>query len=60
MNRSISLGKKTVREDVPTNNASSGQIAGIGVGPAGEPGGLSAVLRRMVKRKRTKNRTGRE
>ena len=27
-----------VLEDAPTNNAGSGNVAGLGVGPAGEPG----------------------
>jgi len=29
---------KPIQEDMPTNNASGGVIAGIGVGPQGEPG----------------------
>lgn len=29
--------KKNLKEDAPTNNAGSGAIAGIGVGPQGEP-----------------------
>jgi hypothetical protein len=36
------MGKKTeskpVREDVPVNNVSQGNIAGVGVGAQGEPG----------------------
>ena len=30
--------KKLIEDEVPTNNAGSGQIEGIGVGPKGEPG----------------------
>ena len=30
--------KKTMNEDVPVNNVGSGNIAGLGVGPQGEPG----------------------
>ncbi len=30
--------KKKMREDAPTNIVSGGQIAGVGVGPQGEPG----------------------
>ena len=30
--------KKRIKEDVPVNNVSGGQIAGAGVGPQGEPG----------------------
>jgi hypothetical protein len=29
---------KPIQEDMPTNNASGGVIAGLGVGPQGEPG----------------------
>jgi len=29
---------KPIQEDVPVNNISSGNIAGAGVGPQGEPG----------------------
>ena len=37
------MGKKTeskpvMDEDAPVNNAGGGQVAGIGVGPQGEPG----------------------
>lgn len=45
--------KKTVNEDAmgaPTNSAGSGQIAGIGVGPQGEPGiKKSKMIRRKPK-----------
>lgn len=30
--------KKNIKEDAPTNSAGSGGVAGIGVGPQGEPG----------------------
>ena len=30
--------KKFRKEDAPTNNVGGGNIAGVGVGPAGEPG----------------------
>jgi hypothetical protein len=30
--------KPKVQEDVPVNNVSGGKIAGVGVGPQGEPG----------------------
>jgi hypothetical protein len=29
---------KPIQEDMPTNNAGGGAVAGIGVGPQGEPG----------------------
>lgn len=32
------MKQKTIQEEVPTNNVSSGKIAGAGVGPQGEPG----------------------
>lgn len=35
-------------EDAPTNNAGSGNVAGLGVGPAGEPG-VSPVYQRKRK-----------
>ncbi len=38
-NQSIdSLFEDELEEDAPTNNAGSGNIAGLGVGPQGEPG----------------------
>jgi len=46
--------KKTIIEDEPTNNAGSGNIAGIGVGPQGEPGGnVKRLLKLMLRRNRT-------
>jgi hypothetical protein len=43
-------GKKTVEEDeggpTPTNNAGQGNVAGIGVGPQGEPG-VSPIYQRQ-------------
>jgi hypothetical protein len=30
--------KKQLKEEVPVNNVGTGNIAGIGVGPQGEPG----------------------
>ena len=35
-----------VSEDAPTNSASAGHVAGIGVGPHGEPGRGGPMLRR--------------
>lgn len=53
-----------LKEDVPTNNAGGGAVAGIGVGPQGEPGvrkfagsrvfkvpTKSFVMAKMLKRK---------
>lgn len=45
-----------VKEDVAVNNAGQGNIAGIGVGPQGEPAGKRALLNKvksMLKRKVT-------
>jgi hypothetical protein len=40
---------KQLKEDAPTNNVGSGNIAGAGVGPKGEPG-RAAVMMPMVRR----------
>lgn len=42
--------KLKVTEEVPTNNAGGGNIHGIGVGPSGEPGGKSALLKSLLSR----------
>lgn len=42
-----------IGEDVPANNAGSGNVAGIGVGPQGEPGGIKNLLLRMLRRRKT-------
>lgn len=41
-----------IKEDAPVNAAGSGAIAGIGVGPQGEPPGPQSILTRMLKRKK--------
>jgi hypothetical protein len=46
--------RKLFREDVAANAAGGGQIAGIGVGPQGEPPGRKALLNKvksLLKRK---------
>lgn len=40
-----------VSEEVAVNNAGSGNVPGIGVGPQGEPGGRKAIMNKMFKRK---------
>lgn len=40
---------KQLREDVPTNSASGGAIAGLGVGPQGEPS--KPLVDKILKRK---------
>lgn len=45
---------KPIKEDVAVNNVGQGNIAGVGVGPQGEPPGRKALLskiRSMLKRK---------
>ena len=37
---------KDLREDVPVNNAGGGNVAGIGVGPQGEPPGKIAAMKK--------------
>ena len=44
-----------IREDAPTNNAGGGGIAGIGVGPQGEPGGRRAIMNKMIMKRRKPN-----
>lgn len=48
----FSLYLQAVEEEAPTNSAGSGNIAGIGVGPAGEPGFTPAQMRRYKRRNR--------
>jgi hypothetical protein len=48
--------EKKVSEDAPTVSAGSGAIAGIGVGPDGEPGLASAQMQRYKK----KNKPGKK
>lgn len=45
------MSYKKLREDVPVMSAGSGQIAGIGVGPQGEPGVNMSVVRRKKRKK---------
>ena len=42
-----------IDEDAPTNSAGGGGIAGIGVGPNGEPGVSVKVQRKIQKRQKT-------
>lgn len=41
-------------EAVPVNAAGAGAVAGIGVGPYGEPPGKLAMLRRTIERRKKK------
>lgn len=42
--------KARIEEDAPVNNAGSGNIAGLGVGAAGEPG-ISPIVQKKIQRK---------
>ena len=45
---------KHIKEDVAVNNVGQGNVAGLGVGPKGEPPGKRALLNRvrsLLKRK---------
>jgi hypothetical protein len=42
--------RKKIEEDAPTNNVGSGAIAGVGVGPQGEPGISSSVMNKHRRR----------
>ena len=45
---------KSIKEDVAVNNVGQGNVAGVGVGPQGEPAGRKALLNKvksMLKRK---------
>lgn len=42
----IGRAKTHMKEDAPTNSAGGGHIAGIGIGPQGEPGRPGPMLRR--------------
>lgn len=43
---------KLLREEVPTNVVGSGAIAGLGVGPDGEPPAETALLKKRKKKRR--------
>jgi len=48
------MDNKQLKEEVAANAVGGGKIAGVGVGPQGEPPGRTALLRRvktMLKRK---------
>jgi hypothetical protein len=40
--------KKRMSEDSPTVNVGSGEIAGVGVGPQGEPGVMKKLKKRVI------------
>lgn len=48
------VGEKRLEEDAPTNAVSGGSVAGIGVGPQGEPPGKTALMKQLQMMKRKK------
>jgi len=46
------LFENTIDEEVPANSAGSGNVAGIGVGPQGEPGVSKRAQKRLQKKKK--------
>ena len=46
------LFESAIDEDVPANSAGSGNVAGIGVGPQGEPGVSKQAQKRLQKKKK--------
>ena len=48
--------KEKICEEAPANVVGAGQVAGVGVGPQGEPAGQPALLKtlKMLKRKAPK------
>ena len=45
--------REKIQEEVPANVAGTGNVAGVGVGPQGEPPGQTALMKKlkMMKRK---------
>lgn len=41
-----------IEEDAPANAAGSGNVAGLGVGPQGEPPGPQSILTKLIRRKK--------
>ena len=41
-----------IEEDAPANAAGSGNVAGLGVGPQGEPPGPQNILTKLIRRKK--------
>lgn len=39
-------------EQVAVNAAGAGNVAGIGIGPQGEPGGTKAIMNKMIRRRK--------
>ena len=46
-----------IKEDAPANAVGSGAVAGLGVGPQGDPPGPQSILTRLLRRKKTQKKT---
>lgn len=44
--------REKIQEEAPVNVVGAGNVAGVGVGPQGEPGGKSALLKKLKLMKR--------
>ena len=53
--KAYSKGSCMKEDGVPVNTAGGGSVAGIGVGPQGEPGGRRAIMNKMIMKRRKPN-----
>ena len=44
--------REKIQEEAPVNAVGAGNVAGVGVGPQGEPGGKAALLKKLKLMKR--------
>ena len=44
--------QRKVAEEVAVNAAGAGNVAGIGIGAQGEPGGTKAIMNKMMRRRK--------
>ena len=55
MSKRIIPSLRKFMEDAPVNNVGDGKVAGLGVGPQGEPGGRKFILnKKLMKRNKPK------
>lgn len=50
--------RQFMEDAIPTNNVGSGHVAGLGVGPQGEPGGSKFILFKRKKKTLSRNKEG--
>jgi len=50
------MHKHSIKEDAPTNSVGGGGVAGVGIGPQGEPGIPKKKLRSIVMSKKPLSR----